>query len=299
MSTSTIERAVGGPAVAGPAVNIAEELGAFYAREDGEILADDALADAHEALLRGLESGTLRAARPVAAGAEDGGPASRWRAEVWIKRAILLGFRAFPTVPVEGWGGPTFDRAGYLPRAFGADDGVRVVPGGSAVRRGAHVAPGVVVMPPAYVNVGAFVGAGTLVDSHVLVGSCAQVGEGVHLSAGAQVGGVLEPPGSLPVVVEDGAFVGGNCGIFEGVVVGRGAVLAPGVQLTASTVIYDRVEERRWQGEVPDGAVVVPGSRPASGGWAQELGLALYVPVIVKYRDPGTDASVALEGALR
>jgi 2,3,4,5-tetrahydropyridine-2-carboxylate N-succinyltransferase len=154
-------------------------------------------------------------------------------------------------------------------------------------------------MPPAYVNVGAFVGAGSMVDSHALVGSCAQIGERVHLSAGAQVGGVLEPAGALPVVVEDEAFVGGLCGLFEGVVVGRRAVLAAGVVISASTRLYDLVNSREISGEVPEGAVVVPGSRPARGAYAESLGLSLSAPCIVKYRDQKTDAATALEEALR
>ncbi|MEM6797462.1 MAG: 2,3,4,5-tetrahydropyridine-2,6-dicarboxylate N-succinyltransferase [Acidobacteriota bacterium] len=269
----------------------ASALEAFYGRSDAEVLADPDFGRHHERLLSGLESGELRAAR-----LEDDG---EWRASAWIKRALLLGFRGLPTVPVEGWGAPFFDRGAYLPRRFEAADGVRLVPGGSAVRRGAHVAPGVVIMPPAYVNVGAFVGEGTMVDSHALVGSCAQIGAGVHLSAGAQIGGVLEPPGSLPVVVEDGAFIGGQCGVFEGLVVGARAVLAPGVQLTAATEIFDLARGEVLRGRVPEGAVVVPGTRPARGELALRLSLALYAPVIVKYRDPGTDAATALEGALR
>ncbi|MEM7350318.1 MAG: 2,3,4,5-tetrahydropyridine-2,6-dicarboxylate N-succinyltransferase [Acidobacteriota bacterium] len=278
----------------------ADELGGgpspletFYDRGDDEVLADPLLAERHEELLCGLERGELRAARPTP------GEGYGWQAERWIKRAILLGFRAFPTLPVEGWGAPAFDRGAYPPRRLALSDGVRLVPGGSAVRRGAYLAPGVVVMPPAYVNVGAWVGAGTMIDSHALVGSCAQVGSAVHLSAGAQIGGVLEPPGTLPVVVEDGAFVGGQCGVFEGLVVGREAVLAPGVLLTASTEIFDTVHDRVWRGQVPPRAVVVPGSRPARGDFASDHGLGLYAPIIVKYRDPATDAATALEGALR
>jgi 2,3,4,5-tetrahydropyridine-2-carboxylate N-succinyltransferase len=182
---------------------------------------------------------------------------------------------------------------------------VRVVPGGSAVRSGAYLAPGVVVMPPAYVNVGAFVGEGTLVDSHALVGSCAQIGRRVHLSAAAQIGGVLEPAGALPVIVEDEVFVGGNCGVYEGTIVGRQAVLAAGVILTGAMTVYDlprKTTYRRTGGaplRIPEGAVVVPGSRRVEDAFAERLGVSLYAPVIVKYRDPKTDASVALEDALR
>lgn len=270
-----------------------ESLQAFYQRSDGLILEDSRLEAHHQLLLQGLESGALRSARP--AQDESGG----WRAVEWIKKAILIGFRAFPTIAIEDWGGGSFDRAAYPPRRLRLQDGVRLVPGGSAVRRGAFVAPGVVIMPPAYVNVGAYVAGGTMIDSHVLVGSCAQIGADVHLSAGVQIGGVLEPAGSLPVVIEDGAFVGGQCGVYEGVVIGRRAVLAPAVHLTAATDIFDTVRHRVWRGHVPEGAVVVPGSRPARGDFARQNGLGLYAPVIVKYRDPGTDAATALEGALR
>jgi len=216
-----------------------------------------------------------------------------------VKTAILAGFRSTTTQEVPGWQGPCFDRTAYPPRAFTLEDGVRLVPGGSAARRGAYVAPGVVIMPPAYINVGAFVDEGTMVDSHALVGSCAQIGKRVHLSAAAQVGGVLEPAGARPVVVEDEAFVGGLCGLFEGVVVKRRAVLASGVVLTASTRIFDLVNERELTGVVPEGAVVVPGTRPASGAYALNKRLSLSAPCIVKYRDDKTDVSTALEEALR
>jgi len=267
------------------------DLRTFYARPMEAILADPGLALAFEAFLGALEAGTARAATRDDAG--------QWHANAWVKTAILAGFRATATSEVPGWPGPCFDRTAYPPRAFALADGVRLVPGGSAVRRGAYVAPGVVIMPPAYVNVGAFVDEGTMVDSHALVGSCAQIGKRVHLSAAAQVGGVLEPAGALPVVVEDEAFVGGLCGLFEGVVVRRRAVLAPGVTLTASTKIYDLVNEREITREVPEGAVVVPGSRPASGMFAMQKRLSLSAPCIVKYRDDKTDAGTALEEALR
>lgn len=260
-------------------------------------------------LLHALEVGAVRAAEP----GPDG-----WRAIPWVKEGILLAFRVGRTARVaEGRTGPNppggvpwfpeyFDRDTLpLRRTAGVEENIRIVPSGSAVRGGSYLAPGVVIMPPAYVNVGAWVGPGTLVDSHALVGSCAQIGARVHLSAGAQIGGVLEPVGLRPVVVEDEAMVGGNCGIFEGVLVGRRAVLAAGVILTASTPLYDLVHETVHRGTreaplaVPPGAVVVPGSRPAGGGFAREHGLHLSTPVIVKYRDDRTDAATALEGALR
>lgn len=266
------------------------ELSDFYDRADEAVLADAAFASAHASLLRGLETGALRVAWPRESG---------WEVQTWIKRAILLGFRATSMQEMHGWGAPAIDKTAYPPRRFALSEGVRMVPGGSAVRRGAHLAQGVVVMPPAYVNVGAYVGEGTMVDSHALVGSCAQVGKRVHLSAGAQLGGVLEPAGARPVIVEDEAFIGALAGVFEGVRVGLRAVLAPGVVLTSSTAIYDLVNERTWKGEVPEGAVVVPGSRPASGAFAQGLGLQLGAAIIVKIRDAKTDAATALEEALR
>ena len=243
-----------------------------------------------EAFLSALESGELAATRLDAEGI--------WQAVSWVKSAILSGFKAGGLAAWD-WPGGALDRPAFPPRRFVASDGVRVVPGGSSARRGAHISPGVVVMPPSYINVGAWIGAGTMVDSHVLVGSCARIGEKVHLSAGVQVGGVLEPPQARPVIVEDNAFIGGMCGIFEGILIRKGAVLAPGVILSKSTKIFDLVRRREWVGEVPEDAVVVPGSRPARGDYADANGLSLQAPIIVKYRDKGTEASVALEAALR
>ena len=248
-------------------------------------------------LLDALELGTLRAAEPTEAG---------WIVNAWVKRGLLLAFRCGVNV---GLSLPPFhfrDRD-TLPSQDPARDGrnVRVVPGGSTVRRGAFLADGVVVMPPAFVNVGAHVGPGTMIDSHALVGSCAQIGARVHLSAAVQVGGVLEPVGAMPVIVEDDTFVGGGCGLYEGTRIGRGAVLAPGVVLTRALSLYDIARERTIVADasgalmVPERAVVVPGSRPAGGDWARACGLSLYAPVIVKYRDAQTDAAASLEGALR
>lgn len=267
-----------------------DTLAAFYAELSSSTPAADWHA-AHAALLAHLEAGTVRAAVPDG----DGG----WRVHAWVKQAILAGFQRSPIVEGPGPGFPTFDKQAYPPRTFTAQDGVRLVPGGSAVRRGAHVARGVVLMPPAFVNVGAFVGTGTMIDSHALVGSCAQVGERVHVSAGAQIGGVLEPASARPVIVEDEVFLGALTGVFEGVRVRRRAVLAAGVVLTGSTVIHDLVHATTHVREVPEGAVVVPGSRPAQGTHAHGLGLHLACPVVVKYRDARTDAATALEAALR
>jgi 2,3,4,5-tetrahydropyridine-2-carboxylate N-succinyltransferase len=265
-----------------------ESLQAFYARGAEAVLADPHASHVHAALLSALEEGRVRAASPDGNGV--------WQVHAWVKEALLFGFRRTLVVPVEGG---FFDKEGYPPRRFALGDGVRIVPGGSSVRRGACLARGVVVMPPAYVNVGAFVDEGTMVDSHALVGSCAQIGKRVHLSAAAQIGGVLEPAGARPVIIEDEAFVGGLAGVFEGVLVRRRAVLAAGVLLTGSTVIYDLVHGREHVREVPEGAVVVPGSRPASGDFARQRGLQLAAPLIVKYRDARTDAATALESALR
>ena len=246
------------------------------------------------AFLDRLERGELRAAEPDGDG---------WKVNPGVKAAILRAFRLgvdtdVPAPPFAFRDRDTLPPRGELP------PGVRVVPGGSAVRRGAYLARGVVVMPPAYVNVGAYVDEGSMVDSHALVGSCAQVGKRVHLSAAAQVGGVLEPVGALPVVVEDDVFVGGGVGLYEGVRVRARAVLAAGVVLTGSSVLYDVVNEREIRSRadapltVPEGAVVVPGSRPAPGSWAHVRGLSLSAAVIVKYRDGKTDARTTLEGAL-
>jgi 2,3,4,5-tetrahydropyridine-2-carboxylate N-succinyltransferase len=267
------------------------ELERWYSRPDEALLQAADWPEIHAALLAVLEDGSVRAAACGADGA--------WSAAAWVKRAILLGFKRTATTPWPEPAGPFFDKPAYPPRRFRAEDAVRVVPGGTAVRRGAFLAPGVVVMPPAYVNVGAYVGPGTMVDSHALVGSCAQIGARVHLSAGAQIGGVLEPAGARPVVVEDDAFVGALAGVFEGVVVRRGAVLAAGVILTASTVVFDLVRGVEHRGEVPADAVVVPGVRRAAGEFAARHELGISAPLIVKYRDAKTDARTALEDALR
>ncbi|HEB51635.1 MAG TPA: 2,3,4,5-tetrahydropyridine-2,6-dicarboxylate N-succinyltransferase [bacterium] len=271
---------------------MAPELETFFARDDADLADDPDWPAMHERLLRAIERGEVRAAER----ADDGA----WRAVAWVKRAILTGFRRSEVVSfANGDQPPFFDKRHYPPRTFAAPDRVRLVPGGSSVRRGAHVAAGVVVMPPAYINVGAFVAADTMIDSHALVGSCAQIGRAVHLSAGAQIGGVLEPVHASPVVIEDEVFVGALCGVFEGFVVRERAVLAAGVVLTGATVVHDLVHGTERHGEVPAGAVVVPGSRPASGDYARDRGLQLATPMIVKYRDQRTDAATALESALR
>lgn len=257
----------------------------------------EAARQAVERLLRALSDGSVRAARLGATG---------WEAVEWVKAGILLAFRVGVTRRYDGRPAEYFDRDTLpLRETDGVGQNVRIVPGGTSVRDGAYLAPGVVIMPPAYINVGAYVGEGTMIDSHVLVGSCAQIGARVHISAGAQIGGVLEPVGMRPVVIEDEVVVGGNAGVFEGTVVGRRAVIAPGVNLTASTPLYDVVRRVVYRAEpghpltVPEGAVVVPGSRPLAGEFAERQQLQLYAPVVVKYRDEKTDAATALESALR
>jgi 2,3,4,5-tetrahydropyridine-2-carboxylate N-succinyltransferase len=250
-----------------------------------------------------LDRGEARAAAP------DPESPSGWRTNLWVKQGILLGFRLGKIIDMSVAGGsgrlPFFDKDTWPLRPLDLASGVRIVPGGSAIRDGVYLGQGVVCMPPMYINVGAYVDDGTLVDSHALVGSCAQVGKRVHLSAAAQLGGVIEPVGALPVIVEDEVLVGGNCGVYEGTVVKRRAVLAAGTILTRSTPIYDLVKETIHRAEadrpllVPEGAVVVPGSRAVMKGAGRDWGISLATPVIVKYRDEGTEARVQLEDWLR
>jgi 2,3,4,5-tetrahydropyridine-2-carboxylate N-succinyltransferase len=244
-----------------------------------------------------LTAGTIRAAEKVA---------GRWHTNAWVKQGILLGFRIGKLVESGDQRMLSFvDKDTYPARHFSTADNVRVVPGGSSVRSGAYVAPSVVCMPPMYINVGAYVDEGTMVDSHALVGSCAQVGKRVHISAAAQIGGVLEPINASPVVIEDDVLVGGNCGVYEGTQVGARAVLGAGVILTRSTPLFDTVKGEIYRAtaseplRVPEAAVVVPGSRAITKGKAAEWGLSLYAPVIVKYRDEHTDRGVELEDMLR
>jgi 2,3,4,5-tetrahydropyridine-2-carboxylate N-succinyltransferase len=245
----------------------------------------------------GLNAGEVRAAEKI-----DG----QWRVNLWVKRGILLGFKLgrISNLSINDQF-RYFDKNTFPLKPITIDDGVRMVPGGSSIRDGCYVGRGVTCMPPMFINVGAYVDSGTMVDSHALVGSCAQVGKRVHLSAAAQIGGVLEPIGQMPVIIEDDVLVGGNCGVYEGAIVRSGAVLAAGTILTGGTPVYDLVRDQVYRRmgdsplEIPEGAVVVPGSRAITKGRGAELGLSLYTPIIVKYRDEKTDASVRLEDYLR
>ena len=269
-----------------------------YFAAGADAVGDSGAMVAFEDLRKALEAGEVRAAQP------DSASPTGWRVNAWVKRGILLGFR-LGHLATSGDGLSFVDKHTYPARRFTAEQGIRVVPGGSSVRAGAYVAKGVVCMPPMYVNVGAYVDEGTMVDSHALVGSCAQIGKRVHLSAAAQVGGVLEPVNASPVILEDDVLVGGNCGVYEGTIVRRGAVLAAGTVLTRGTPVYDVVkgEVLKADGDrpllIPEGAVVVPGARAVTKGKAAEWGLSVYTPVIVKYRDEKTELSAALEDLLR
>ncbi|HMG74948.1 MAG TPA: 2,3,4,5-tetrahydropyridine-2,6-dicarboxylate N-succinyltransferase [Pyrinomonadaceae bacterium] len=274
-----------------------EEIEQLAAREAGEYSDKDfALFDEFKA---SLNRGEIRAAEPNADG--------KWQTNAWVKRGILLGFRMGAIVDMSLADGSLqfLDKSTYPLRKFSIEDRVRIVPGGSSIRDGAYIAPGVVCMPPMFVNVGAYVDEGTMIDSHALVGSCAQIGKRVHLSAAAQIGGVLEPAGAMPVIIEDDVIVGGNCGVYEGAIVRERAVLASGVIITGSTPVFDLVREQMYRRrgdapiEIPVGAVVVPGARAVQSEKGREWGLSLYAPVIVKYRDEKTDAATQLEDLLR
>lgn len=243
-------------------------------------------------ILDQLEAGEVRAAEPK----DDG-----WEANVKVKEAILASFKAGNNTEYSGIYDGFVDKHNLPPRRFSSNENVRLVPGGSSVRRGAYVAPGVIIMPPAYINVGAYVDEGAMIDSHALVGSCAQVGKNVHLSAGVQLGGVLEPVGLSPVVIEDDCFIGAGSVIVEGILVKKGAVIAPGVTLSKAIPVYDCVNEKILDkgAAIPERAVVIPGTRPMNGDWANEQGLGVSCPLIVKYRDEKSDASLELEDALR
>jgi 2,3,4,5-tetrahydropyridine-2-carboxylate N-succinyltransferase len=280
-------------------VNLSETITGLFGQGTS---ADKSAARAAFAELRALlNTGAVRAAEP------DSTTPSGWRVNAWVKQGILLGFRFGDTVDVSADHGrwPFYDKDTLPLKKPGLDSGVRIVPGGSTIREGAFVDRSVVCMPPMFVNIGAYVGEGSLVDSHALVGSCAQIGKRVHLSAAAQIGGVIEPVGALPVIIEDDVLVGGNTGVYEGAIVKRRAVIAAGVVVTGSTPIYDLPNGRVIRAEpgqpliVPEGAVVVPGSRAVTAGKGPEWGLSLATPVIVKYRDSSTDTRTELEAWIR
>jgi 2,3,4,5-tetrahydropyridine-2,6-dicarboxylate N-succinyltransferase len=248
-----------------------------------------------------LNAGQIRAAEP------DTASKTGWHVNIWVKKGILIGFRmgAVVDMSINSTRQPWFDKATFPVKRITADQGVRIVPGGSSIRGGCFIGKGVTCMPPMYINTGTWVGDGTMVDSHALVGSCAQVGSNCHISAAAQIGGVLEPVGALPVIIEDDVLIGGNCGIYEGTVVKRRAVLGSGVILNRSTPVYDVVRREIYRSTdddplvIPEDAVVVAGSRAITSGQGRDWGLSLYTPVIVKYRDAKTDTKIQLEDLLR
>lgn len=276
-----------------------DDMAALYALPAAEVRAQDGVLSVFQEFLAALEAGEIRAAER----GEDG----VWRANSAVKKGILVGFRLGQNQAHDSDAAlPFADKHTYpVLRPDFERDNIRIVPGGSSIRAGAYIGRNVTCMPPMYINVGAWVDEGTMVDSHALVGSCAQIGKRCHLSAAVQIGGVLEPIGQVPVVVEDDVMVGGGCGIYEGTIVRTRAVLGTGTVLNASTKVYDVVNGRVLKAtaeaplEIPEGAVVVPGSRPASGDFAREHGLQIYTPLIIKYRDANTDGRTALEDALR
>ena len=272
-----------------------EQIEAIAARQDNEFTRDDRAV--FDELKRALNRGEVRAAEKSADG--------KWIVNSWVKQGLLLGFRIGVVNDMsDSEHFKFFDKDTYPARPTKIDDNVRIVPGGSTIRDGAYIAPGVVCMPPMFVNAGAYVDEGTMIDSHALVGSCAQIGKRVHISAAAQIGGVLEPVGAVPVIIEDDVLVGGNCGVYEGTIVRERAVLATGTILTGSTPVYDLVRGEIYQRtteplEIPAGAVVVPGARAVTTKLGRDWGLSLYAAIIVKYRDQKTDAAVQLEDYLR
>lgn len=276
-------------------MQLREAIEKLNSRAAGEFSANDR--ELFEQFKAALNRGEIRSA--------ERSPDGRWTVNTWVKQGILSGFRMGSISDMSALPLRFFDKDTYPVRPTTVGENIRIVPGGSSIRDGAYIAPGVVCMPPMYVNVGAYVDEGTMIDSHALVGSCAQIGKRVHLSAAAQIGGVLEPVGAVPVIIEDDVMVGGGCGVYEGTIVRERAVLAAGTILTGSTPVYDLVREQIYKRmpdsplEIPAGAVVVPGSRNVRSEIGKDWGLSLYAPVIVKYRDEKTDASLQLEDYLR
>lgn len=249
----------------------------------------------NNSILNLLQSGQVRSATCNSDGS--------WQVDLDIKQQILNYLKNNPTVEIGSNSAPQYlgflDKQGLEPQQFTLADKVRMVPGGSSVRRGAFIGSGVIIMPPAYVNIGAYVDQDTLIDSHVLIGSCAQIGKRVHLGAGVQIGGVLEPVGNLPVIIEDDCFIGAGAIITEGILIRKQAVIAPGVVLSAAVPIYDTIKQTLYRGIIPEKAVVVPGTRPISSVWGQKQNLSLQCAIIVKYRDEKTDLSLQIEEALK
>jgi 2,3,4,5-tetrahydropyridine-2-carboxylate N-succinyltransferase len=280
-------------------MDLSETIQQLY--EQGNAASRDAARAAFATFRAELAAGRIRAAEP------DASSPTGWRVNVWVKQGILLGFRFGDTIDMGIGKGrmPFFDKDTMPLKLIGLANGVRLVPGGSSVRDGVYLGKGVICMPPMYINIGAYVDDGTLVDSHALVGACAQIGQHVHISAAAQIGGVIEPVGAMPVIVEDDVLVGGNCGVYEGTVIKRRAVLAAGTIITGSTPVYDLPNERIITPApglpvvIPEGAVVVPGARQVTVGAGNAWGLSLATPVIVKYRDEKTDARTELERWIR
>ncbi len=267
-------------------------------KKDNSLIGHDEYLIYEQEFINALNNGEIRAAEPASGG--------EWKVNQWVKEGILLLFKGGK---LADWSVNDrykfFDKHNILPRKLSLMNKVRLVPGGSAIRTGSYVAEGVICMPPMYINIGAYVDEGTMVDSHALVGTCAQVGKGVHLSAASQIGGVLEPAGARPVIVEDNVMIGGNCGIYEGVIIRKGAVLGSGVILNGSTRVYDAVNETIIKTtpdnplEIPENAVVIPGNRPLETEFGKKYGLSVATPIIIKYRDDKTDAKTALNDILR
>src|SRR6476619_6031649 len=277
-------------------MQLREQIETISKRQSSDFTSDDRAV--FEEFKRALNRGEVRAAEKSATGA--------WQVNAWVKQGILLGFRMGKLIDQSAASGlKFFDKDTYPLRPTQVQENIRIVPGGSSIRDSVYIAPGVVCMPPMYVNAGAYVDEGTMIDSHALVGSCAQIGKRVHISAAAQIGGVLEPVGAVPVIIEDDVLVGGNCGVYEGTIVRERAVLATGTVLTGSTPVYDLVRNEIYQRttnaalEIPAGAVVVPGARAINKEPGRSWGLSLYAAIIVKYRDEKTDAAVQLEDYLR
>ncbi|HKG97515.1 MAG TPA: 2,3,4,5-tetrahydropyridine-2,6-dicarboxylate N-succinyltransferase [Pyrinomonadaceae bacterium] len=277
-------------------MRLREQIEALAARRSNEFSREDR--NVFEEFKSALNRGEVRAAERDASG--------KWQVNSWVKQGLLLGFRMGAVTDMSvGESFRFFDKDTYPGRPTKIEDNVRIVPGGSTIRDGAYIAPGVVCMPPMFVNAGAYVDQGTMIDSHALVGSCAQIGKRVHISAAAQIGGVLEPVGAVPVIIEDDVLVGGSCGVYEGTIVRERAVLGSGTILTGSTPVYDLVHSEIYHRdadaplEIPAGAVVVPGARAVTTEPGRNWGLSLYAAIIVKYRDEKTDTAVRLEDYLR